>query len=122
MGYRVVSPSSGHIIGEGTAIFTDMMETMLDALDQQMALSTEVQKPEGSVTDTVTAGQLTGSHQVGESSNKTQVTHHMKDTYPDLYLPVVENYRISDKFYGYLDTLSTGNNPMILLELTGLSY
>ena len=33
MGHRVVSPNSGHIIGEGAAIFTDMMETMLDALD-----------------------------------------------------------------------------------------
>ena len=47
MGYRVVSPSSGHIIREGAAIFMGMMETMLTALDQQMALSTEAQKPEG---------------------------------------------------------------------------
>ena len=34
IGHRVVSPiSSGHIIGEGAAIFTDMTETMLTALD-----------------------------------------------------------------------------------------
>ena len=33
MGHRVASPSSGHIIGEDAAIFTDMMETMLTALD-----------------------------------------------------------------------------------------
>ena len=33
MGHRVASPSTGHIIGEGAAIFTDMMETMLTALD-----------------------------------------------------------------------------------------
>ena len=33
MGQQVVSPSSGHIIGEGAAIFTDMTETVLDALD-----------------------------------------------------------------------------------------
>ena len=33
MGHRVASPSSGHIIGGGAAIFTDMMETMLTALD-----------------------------------------------------------------------------------------
>ena len=34
MGHRVVSPiSSGHIIGEGAAIFTDMTETMLTASD-----------------------------------------------------------------------------------------
>ena len=43
---RVVSPSS-EIIWEGTAIFTDMTETMLTALDQQMATSSDVQKLEG---------------------------------------------------------------------------
>ena len=54
MGHRVVSPKSlGHIIGEGDAIFTDMTETMLTALDQQMALSSEAQKPEGSLTNNV---------------------------------------------------------------------
>ena len=42
--------------------------------------------------------------------------------YPDLYLPVAENYKISDQFYGYMDSTSTDNNPMILVELTGLSY
>ena len=43
---RVVSPSS-EIIGEGAAIFTDMTETMLMALDQQMAMSSDAQKQEG---------------------------------------------------------------------------
>ena len=87
---------------------------MLNTLDQQMTLSDEAQKPEGSLTDNiVTAGQLTGNNQVGESSARTQVTHDMKDLYPDLYLPVVENYRISDKFYGFSDSLSADNNPMI---------
>ena len=33
MGHRVASPSSGHITGEGAAIFTDMMVTMLTTLD-----------------------------------------------------------------------------------------
>ena len=48
IGHRVVSPvSSGHIIGEGAAVFTDMTETMLTALDQQMALSSEAQKSAG---------------------------------------------------------------------------
>ena len=42
--------------------------------------------------------------------------------YPDLYLPVSENYKISNKFYGYMDSMSTDNNLMILVELTGLSY
>ena len=35
MGHRVVSPiSSGHIIGEGAAILTDITETILTTLDQ----------------------------------------------------------------------------------------
>ena len=112
MGHWVVSPSLGHIIGEGAAIFTDMTETMLHALDQQMVLSTEAQKPESSLTDnTLTTGQT-----------RSQMTSDTKDSYPDLYLPVVENYRISDKFYGYSDSLSTDNNSMVLVELQGLSY
>ena len=41
--HRVVSPSS-EIIGEGAAIFTDMTETILNALDQQMAMSSDIQK------------------------------------------------------------------------------
>ena len=58
-----------------------------------MALSTEAQKPEGSLTDNIgTTGQLAGRHQVGESSTQTQVACGMKDIYLDLYLPVVENY------------------------------
>ena len=88
MGQQVVSPSSGHIIGEGAAIFMDMTETVLDALDQQMALSMEAQKPESSLTDNT-------------GQTMSEVMSVTKDTYPDLYLLVVENYRISDKFYGY---------------------
>ena len=124
MRHRAVSPiSSGHIIREGAAIFTDMTETMLTALDRQMVLSTEAQKAEGSLTDNVvTAGQLTGNNQVGESQARAQVTPDTKDIYPDLYLPVVENYKISDQFCGYSDSLSTDNNLMILVELKGLSY
>ena len=69
----------------------------------------------------VTAGQPIGNNHVGESDAKAQVTSDTKDIYPDLYLPVVENYRISDKFYGYSDSLSADNNPMVLVELKGLS-
>ena len=83
IGQQVVSPSSGHIIGEGAAIFTDMTETVLDPLDQQMALSTEAQKPESSLTDDT-------------GQTRSEVMSATKDSYPDLYLPVVENYRISD--------------------------
>ena len=107
MGHWVVSLSSGHITGEGAAISMDMTETMLDALDRQMVLSVEAQKPESSLADnTLTTGQT-----------RSQMTSDTKDSYPDLYLPVVENYRISDKFYGYSDRLSTDNNPMVLVEL-----
>ena len=45
-----------------------------------------------------------------------------EDKYPDLYLPVTKNYRLSNKFCGYMDSMSADNNPMILVELTGLSY
>ena len=93
---------TGHIIGEGAAIFTDMTETMLTALDQQMALSSKAQKPEGSLTDNVLIpGQIVGSSNVGEIKTRSQTTHDTKDIYPDLYLLVTENYRISDRFYGY---------------------
>ena len=62
-----------------------------------MALSSKAQKPEGSLTDNVlTTGQPLGSNKVGESQARSQVTYDTKDIYPDLYLPVAENYRISD--------------------------
>ena len=40
---RAVSPNS-EIIGEGTAIFTNMTETMLTTLDQQLAMSANIQE------------------------------------------------------------------------------
>ena len=40
--HRVVSPSS-EIIREGAATFTDMTETILNALDQQMTMSSDIQ-------------------------------------------------------------------------------
>ena len=45
-----------------------------------------------------------------------------KEDYPDLFLPIMENYRISDHFHGYSDSLSADNNPMVLVELNNLSY
>ena len=102
--------STGHIIGEGAAIFTDMTETMLTALDQQMALSSKAQKPEGSLTDNVlTPRQIVGSSNIGEFKTRSQTANETKDTYPDLYLPVTENYKISDRFYGYMDSMSADN-------------
>ena len=85
---RVVSPSS-EIIGEGTAIFTDMMETILNVLDKQVAMAPDKQKPkELSPSDNQTKG-LQG---------RKPTTYNQKEGYPDLFLPVVENYRISDHF------------------------
>ena len=85
-----------------------------------MALSIEAQKHEGSLADNlVTTGHPTGNNQVGESHARVQVTLAQKTYTMDLYLPVAENYNISDKFYGYLDSLSVDNNPMILVELKG---
>ena len=44
--HRVVSPSS-EIIGEGAAIFNDMMKTILNVLDQQMAMTPDTQQSKG---------------------------------------------------------------------------
>ena len=44
--HRVVSPSS-EINGEGAAIFTDMMETILNVLDQQIAMTPDTQQSKG---------------------------------------------------------------------------
>ena len=107
--HRVVSPSS-EIIGEGAAIFTDMTETILNALDQQMAMSSDIQKLKGL---------SIGDNQMKETQGKIQIT---SERYPDLFLPVVENHRISHHFCGYLDSLSTDNNPMALVKLESLSY
>ena len=90
--YRVVSPSS-EIIGEGAAIFTDMSETILNALDQQMAMSSDTQKSKGV---------SIGDNQMKETQGSIQVT---SERYPDLFLPVMENYRISDHFLWLLRQL-----------------
>ena len=100
-----------------------MTETMLTVLDQQMALLGEVQKPWGSLTGNVlTPRQPSSSGNIGRSKTTPQAVSEIEDKYPDLYLPVTENYRISDRFYGYMDSMSAENKPMILVELTGLSY
>ena len=57
-----------------------------------------------------------------ETQGRMQITSDQKETYPDLFLPVAENDRISDRFCGYSDSLSADNNPMVLVELKSLSY
>ena len=109
---QVVSPNS-EIIGEGAAIFVDMMETILDILDKQVAMSPSSQQQ--------TKGLSLNDNQTEVIKSKEPKAS-QKEDYPDLLLPIMENYRISDHFRGYLDSLSADNNPMVLVELNNLSY
>ena len=119
--HRVVS-SNSEIIGEGAAIFTDMTETILNTLDQCLAMSSDVLKPEGlSIGEDVTIRQI-GGDQKDKTQGRTQQTSDLKERYPDLFQPVAENHRIGDQFCGYSDSLSTDNNPIVLVELKSLSY
>ena len=123
-GQRIVSPMNNQqILGEGAAIFTDMTETVLTALSQQIALSGEAQKPKGSLTsNALTPRQISGSSNIGKSKTIPQTVKKIEAKYPDLYLLVAENYQICKRFYGYTYRVSPDNNLMILVELTGLSY
>ena len=87
-----------------------------------MVLLGKAQKSEGSLTNNVlTPGQISGSSNIGKSKTISQTANKIEDKYPDLYLLVLENYRISQRFYGYMDSVSTDNIPMVLVELMGLS-
>ena len=51
-----------------------MTETMLTALDQQMALLGEAQKPEGSlISNVLTPRQLSGSSNIGKSKTTSRL-------------------------------------------------
>ena len=90
-----------------------MTETILNVLDKQIAMAPDMQQSKGlSSSDNQIKGKQSGK----------STTSNQKEGYPDLFLPVVENYRISDNFCGYLDSLSADNNPMVLVELKNLSY
>ena len=108
-----ITPPSSDIIGEGAAIFTDMTETILDVLDKQVILSTNSQHAKRSSPKEDQKEKI--------QKEKPQVPT-QKEDFPDLFLPVRENYRISDQFRGYSDSLSADNNPMVLVELNNLSY
>ena len=110
---QVVSPGS-KIIGEGAAIFMDMMETILNVLDKQVAMSPDYQQQ--------VKGLSSNDNQTEVTKGKEPKAFFQKEGYPDLFLPVMENYRISDNFCGFSDSLSTDNNPMVLVELNNLSY
>ena len=91
-----------------------MMETILNVLDKQVAMSPGSQQQN--------KGLSSDDNQIKGTQGKEPKTSIQKEGYPDLFLPVVENYRISDHFCGYSDSLSTDNNPMVLVELNNLSY
>ena len=77
-----------------------------------MALTAQARELENSLAESALA---TGQF-------KPQMTSCTKDSYPDLYLPVKGNCRISEVFYGYSDSLSLDNNPMVLVELKDLAH
>ena len=91
-----------------------MTETILDILDKQVATSPSSQQQ--------TKGLSSNDNQTKVTKSKEPKASPQKEDYPDLFLPIMENYRISDHFCGYLDSLSADNNPMVLVELNNLSY
>ena len=109
---RAVSSSSHHIIGEGATVFTDMTDTMLKVLDRQMSITAQAWECENSLAENAFA--------IGHP--RQNMTEYMKDSNPDWYLPVKGNPRMSEVFYGYLDSLSLDNNPMVLVELKDFIY
>ena len=91
----------------------DMTETILDVLEKQVNLPASSQPAKRSSPKEDQKEKI--------QKEKLQVPT-QKEDYPDLFLPVRENYRISDQFCGYSDSLSTDNNQMVLVELNNLSY
>ena len=85
----MASPSS-EIIGEGAAIFMDMTEMILDILDKQVAVSPGSQQPTKELSSKDDQKEIVQSIEPGVSTQK--------EDYPDLFLPIMENYRISDCF------------------------
>ena len=91
-----------------------MTETILDILDKQVAMSPGSQQQ--------TKGLSSNDNQTEVAKSKEPKASLQKEGYPDLFLPVMENYRISDHFHGYSDSSFTDNNPMVLVELNNLPY
>ena len=92
----------------------DMMETILDILHKQVATSPSSQQQ--------TKGLSLNDNQIEVIKSEEPKASPQKEDYPDLFLTIMENNRISDHFHGYLDSLSADNNPMVLVELNNLSY
>ena len=77
-----------------------------------MALIAQAQELENSLAESA----------VAIEQPRPQLTRYTKDSYPDWFLSVKENFRISEVFYGYSDGLSLDNNSMVLLELKDLAH
>ena len=75
-----------------------MTETILDILDKQVAMSPSSQQQ--------TKGLSSNDNQTEVIKSKEPKASPQKEDYPDLFLPIMENYRISDRFHGYSDSLS----------------
>ena len=80
---------------------------MLKVLDRRMAVTARAWDIENSLAENAFAIRL----------SRQNMTGYMKDTNPDWFLPVTGSPRISEVFYGYSDSLSLDNNPMVLVEL-----
>ena len=77
-----------------------------------MALTAQAEKLENSLAENALAIEQPRPH----------MTRYAKDSCPDWFLPVKGNFRISEVFYGYSDSLSLDNNPMVLIELKDLAH
>ena len=90
-----------------------MTDTIVDVLDKQMVIPSsphQAKKPS------------TMKDQKEKIQEEKPQVSTQKEDFPDLFLPIRENYRISDWFCGYPDSLSADNNQMVLVELNNLSY
>ena len=95
----------------------DMTETILDVLDKQVITSPGSQQTAKEIPNKDDQKVVDHSTQGVRQETSTQ-----KEDYSYLFLPIRENYRISDNFCGYSESLSADNNPMVLVELNNLSY
>ena len=66
-----------------------MMETILNVLDKQIAMTPDTQQSKGL---------SSRDNQIKGKQGGKPITSNQKEGYPDLFLPVEENYRISDCF------------------------
>ena len=95
-----------------------MTETILDILDKQVATSPSSQQH--------VKGLSSNEHQKEVVKSKEPKASSQGEDYPDLFLPIMENYRISDHVFMAIWTVCPADNnrlcKMVLVELNNLSY